>query len=267
MIVIPDDEVPKAFTPPIVTDPMIEDVPDFDPPPVYVASQSPPINTSTSMPPSLPRTRNKATNYTYISRTNRSIRGSFVIDPLLTVPRLPLSVHEREGNRKNLKLNSRNGPIDADITLLSGTESLSLGEAKRKKRTTIDIRADNGSVDTRLRTESPSGILIPFKLKAISDNGSVTAGLPRDFKGLLTIFVRNGPVDISDEIFERISMSTENSSTCQYFVGDLSLYDDDWQGNEVNLEVTNGRLKVYLVDEMRPEELKVTGGFLSRIWS
>lgn len=202
------------------------------------------------------------------------------------MPRLPLSVHEREGNRKNLKLNSRNGPIDADITLLSGTESLSLGEAKRKKRTTIDIRADNGSVDTRLvsfihrvlsslqlmrvfgkRTESPSAILIPFKLKAISYNGSMTAGLPRDFKGLLTIFVRNGPVDISDEIFERISMSTENSSTCQYFVGDLSLYDDDWQGNEVNLEVTNGRLKVYLVDEMRPEELKVTGGFLSRIWS
>jgi hypothetical protein len=47
-------------------------------------------------------------------------------------------------------LESRNGSINADITLLNGTESLSLDGVKRKKRTTIDLKADNGDVDARL---------------------------------------------------------------------------------------------------------------------
>jgi hypothetical protein len=102
----------------------------------------------------------------------------------------------------------------------------------------------------------------------IGYNGPVTVGLPRDFNGLLKIFVRNGPVEFSDEIYKRISMFTEDSSTYQCFVGDLSLLGDgDWKGDEVDLQATNGKLKVYLVDGVEPEALKGRGGFFSRTWS
>jgi hypothetical protein len=257
MMIIPDDDVPKVSTPPFVTDPMIEDVPDpeVDPPPAYFASESrTPLNITTSRLPSSLSLRRKSTNYTYLTRTNQSIRASFVIDPLITIPRLllpPLSANEKGGNRKNLQLDARNGSINADITLLSGTENLSLNEAKLKKHTTIYIKSDNGTIDAKLRVDaaSTSGIVIPFKLRAIGYNGSVNVGLPRNFEGLLTIFSKNGPVKLSDEISDRVSTFTEDRYTLRCFVGDLSLLaESHWNGNEVNIEATNGRVKVYLLD-------------------
>lgn len=195
-----------------------------------------------------------------------------------------LGANEREGDRKNLKLDARNGSINADITLLSGTENLSLDEAKLKKHTTIYLKANNGIIDAKLVSfihrvltlchscvfgqrvhgVSTSGIVIPFKLRAIGINGSVTFGLPRDFEGFLTIFCKNGPIKLSDEISERVSTFTEDRYTLRCFVGDLSsLTGSRWDGNEVNIEATNGKVKVYLLDQLEPE----AGGFLSRVFS
>jgi hypothetical protein len=273
MIVVPDDEVfTKESTNQTFPEATIEDAPlAFDPPPAYTASAAA-SNSSTSRGPPSSAFRNKPSNYISLNRTNDSIKGKFVIDPFITVPRslLPqLDRDETDENRKNLKLDSRNGSIDADITLLSGTESVGLEEAKRKKRTALDIRSANGYINAKLRTHaiSASGILVPFYLYANGRNGSVTIGLPRTFEGLLTIYAKNGSIKLSDEIYERLSMFNEDNHTQRCFVGDLASFTGhDWKGNEVDIEATNGRVKIFLVDQVEPETSKAKGGLFSRVW-
>lgn len=71
----------------------------------------------------------------------------------MTIPRSflrPLDAGEAEEDRKNLRMNTTNGSIDVDVTLIGGTESLSTDDVKRKKRTTLDINSKNGSVNVRL---------------------------------------------------------------------------------------------------------------------
>jgi hypothetical protein len=61
-----------------------------------------------------------------------------------------LAAGETERGRKNLKLWSKNGSVDVDITLLVDPEKHDIREADRKKRTTLDVGSQNGSINVKL---------------------------------------------------------------------------------------------------------------------
>lgn len=84
----------------------------------------------------------------YAVRNNSSIKDTFTIDPALQIPLnflAPLSESETEEDRKNLKLLTRNGPINVDIYLLTKDQGIT-----SKKPTTIDITVYNGQLSARL---------------------------------------------------------------------------------------------------------------------
>jgi hypothetical protein len=74
-------------------------------------------------------------------------------DPFLSIPQSllpPLSADETESSRKNLKIYSKNGSVDVDITLLTDLEKLRNSEAEHKQCATLDVGSHNGSVNVKL---------------------------------------------------------------------------------------------------------------------
>jgi hypothetical protein len=260
MIIISDNEVPDAKTIGI----QASEAEPLDPPPIYIASSDPLVTSTPSVPsPSLLKSR--SINYISLDRADNAIKGHFIIDPSMVIPRslLPPLAGEAEEDRKNLRMNTANGSIDVDVTLIGGTKSLGFDDVRRNRRTTLDINSDNGPVNVRLRT---SGTPIPFHLNTTSRNGSITIRLPRTFTGLVTIYAKNGCVTFSDEVSGHMTMCNEDKHTQRRFVGDLSAFNDDdgdWKGDELNVEAQNGNVKVYFVDEVAHEIFKGKGCVIS----
>jgi len=243
--------------------------PPFDPPPTYASSSSPPP----TMTPELPgpvALKSKPTNYLSLNRENNPIKGTYTIDPFMSIPQSLLPALESETVRKNLKVYAKNGSVDVDITLLVNAEKLSIDDADRRNRATLDVGSHNGSVNVKLRriNTPTSRVPIPFHLNVSSHNGAVTIGMPSTFEGLLTIHAKNGSVKLSDEITRRIAMHNEEKHTQRCFVGDISSFNDsdgDWPGDKLDVDAYNGRVKVFFVDEADSEASK-RGGLFSRIF-
>jgi len=229
----------------------IEDAPQsLDPPPAYVARIRSPAVATYRVPSKFLNMR--TSNHVSISRRNERIKQDFLVDPFMTVPRcflLPLGANETEDDRPNLKLHTLNASMNVNIALLSGTESLSLDEAKYQKHTVVDLSSINGSITAMLRSHATpaSGILIPFLLNVAVKNASITLGLPPDFEGRLKMSVTNGSIKPTDGICRRTLALTEDGGTQRRFVGDRVSIVDDWEGNEVNIEVVNGTVNVGFV--------------------
>jgi len=236
--------------------------PAFDPPPTYASSSSPPpvITPESSGPPA---PKYKPTNYLSLDRANNSIKGTYTIDPFMSIPQSflpPLAAGETEAGRKNLKLYAKNGSVDVSVNLLADAE-----KEVGRKRATLDVGSQNGYVDVKLRRIGTS-TLVPFHLIVGSHNGSVSVGVPRTFEGLLTIYAKNGAVKISDEITQRITMQNEEKATRRCFVGDISSFNDSeggWAGDKLDVNSHNGRVKVYFLEEVELEAPK-KGGLFSR---
>jgi len=243
----------------------------FDPPPTYVSSSPPPAPTMTPELPGPVAPKSKPINYLSLIREHNPIKGTYTIDPFMSIPQslLPsLAANETETDRKNLKVYAKNGSVDVDITLSVNTEKLSMDDADRRKRATLDVGSHNGSVNIKLRRITPTPqISIPFHLNVTSHNGAVTIGIPPTFEGLLTIYAKNGSVKLSDEITGRIAMHNEEKHTRRCFVGDISSFngDGDWPGDKLDVDAHNGRVKVFFVDEVEAEATK-KGGLFSRIF-
>lgn len=126
---------------------------DLDAPPTYAASSvsSPSDLSDSTLVTTTSDTlviRSKPVNFLSVSRNNSSIKDTFTIDPALQIPLnflAPLSESETEEDRKNLKLLTRNGPINVDIYLLTKDQGIT-----SKKPTTIDITVYNGQLSARL---------------------------------------------------------------------------------------------------------------------
>ena len=88
----------------------------------------------------------KPSNFVNLNRANESIKGSWLIDPSLSIPESFLYPLPTEGARSNLILESKNGAINADIYLLSSGRS----NKNASKFIVIHTQSINGSVKTRL---------------------------------------------------------------------------------------------------------------------
>lgn len=245
---------------------LTEEQPAFDPPPTYASSSSPPPAPSPASAALTNHGRVTPSNYISLDRENNSIKGTYTIDPLITIPKslLPtLAAGETEANRKNLKLYAKNGSIDVNINLLANTGK---EVHSHNKRVTLDVGSQNGSVKVNLRRIGTltSGMPIPFHLKAGSRNGSVTVGIPRTFEGLLTIYTKNGSVRMSDGVTQRVTIHNEEKGTQRCFLGDISIYDENeggWIGDQLDVSAYNGGVKLHFVEEAGLEGPKKSGLF------
>jgi len=235
--------------------------PPLDPPPSYSPPRRAACSGQTAVPVVRPAAMPKACNYLSLSRPNNAIRESYTVDPNMYIPRSllsPLGRGESESDRKNLKLESSNGAIDVEIFLLGQTPG---GGAKSSRRTTMNVKTLNGSINIRLNT--PATSRDPFHLTAFTVNGSMTIRLPRSFHGLLISTASS--INMSDALAEHVTTFSEINSTKRCFVGDLSEWsegEEGWFGDEVSLATKNGRVKIMYTDEVPTPPSK---GFFSRV--
>jgi hypothetical protein len=233
----------------------------------------------------------KSANFISIVRIHGTIKGTYAIDPQLTIPTYllpPVGEGESEASRKNMVLEARYGSIDVDIVLVG--DKSQLDDQKRdynKKRTTLAMESSYGAVTAKV--VSTFHALIPslltflqrkssacstaFHLTAVSNHGSVTVYLPRSFQGLLKLSTIHGAIVLSDRLQEHTTTFNEVNSTRNCFVGDFSGWVEseaegqgEWNGDEVDLSAKHGRLKVSYVDELEKAGESSKGKFFSRIF-
>ncbi|KAG6909014.1 hypothetical protein DXG01_002400 [Tephrocybe rancida] len=229
------------------------------PPPAYTALIPPaPVLNETSignpsastMVPALEPTT-KPSNFIYISRGNGAVRGTWLLDPALTIPTVllpPLSPDETDVTRRNLTLIASNGPINADITLAPNDPSAESTKMSRK-RSTIYVKASNGPITMKVHV--PHSPRLPFHLKMDASNGPIYLYLPRSFNGLLSIKTSNGNSKFSAQASTHLTTFSDVSDTHKGFIGDYSaiVEGEEWDGDEIVADARNGPVKVYYDDE------------------
>jgi len=217
-------------------------------PPTFITTYtnvSPPQAGSSSMAAAAPQ--QKATNFVFVEMANSKVRGSYHIDPSLSIPAalLPPSVAALpEFQRKNIHLFSKNGSVESDVLFSSSNEER---DAKRAKRATLAAGSANGSVTIRVRRQAVGAIkrVTPIQISVASRNGSVRVSVPADFVGPMTITSHNGSIKLSQGLTARCATNTHEKHTKRCFIGDMSLYEgDEWYGDELNIESNNGSVTV-----------------------
>ncbi|KAJ7489659.1 hypothetical protein B0H11DRAFT_1804739 [Mycena galericulata] len=262
-----------------------------DPPPEYVGpGPQPPSQPSAAPPPPPPPSHQtqppppnvKPTNFLSLSRSNNTIKGTYVIDPRIQIPAAflpPLAADEpTESVRRNLALRTSNGMIDVDLYVVGGGD----GDVKQPSPVTILLRSSNGNISARLRTCTPSTSTAtpaahpPLRLTVRTSNGSITLRLPRAFRGPLTVRTRNGAVRFVGALAGAVTEFGEEGGVRRCFVGEFGDYAaalsrpldagskeakggkewgknanaaDAWPGDELTLESSNGGIKLLFDDE------------------
>lgn len=62
----------------------------------------------------------------------------------------PLAAGESKDDRKNVKLDSNYGGVDVSINLLGDAQASGVDEARLIKRTSLDVKAERGSINLKL---------------------------------------------------------------------------------------------------------------------
>ncbi|KAG6879624.1 hypothetical protein C0992_000459 [Termitomyces sp. T32_za158] len=257
MIIVPSDEDDKHKKPSAALAPTHD-----DPPPTYTALVPhvvAPIPSGTS-PGSLRQAAMKPSNYVSISRSNGSVRGTWLLDSSLLIPTAflpPLLPDETEETRRNLYLKSSNGSIDAEITLAQRT--LEDDPVLAGRQSTIYARAVNGPIKVILHT--PHASRLPFHLSIEASNGPVTLYLPRPFNGFLSIRQSHGNTKFSHEVLTHLTTFSDVDRMHRCFVGDFSAVQEgqEWQGDEVVIDARNGSVKVHYEEEVQGRVEKQSG--------
>ncbi|KAJ7770014.1 hypothetical protein B0H16DRAFT_1517057 [Mycena metata] len=251
------DDPPPAYTNDSTTDNDAKSPPP--PPPPGTAEPSPPPSpppqlASVTVPPSV-----KPTNFLSLSRGNQPIKGTYVIDPRIKIPQflLPaLAADETESTRRNAFLHTSNGSIDVSLFVV--------GDGDYKQKANILVKSSNGSVVAKLHT-TDTATRPPVKLCAKSSNGTVTIHLPRTFCGPVTLRTNNGAVRFSDAVAAELTTFSEAQRTRRCFVGDFSGSGwtgeaAGWRGDEVEVETSNGGIRLQYVDGAHGGETGEGGG-------
>ncbi|KAJ7895467.1 hypothetical protein B0H14DRAFT_2680552 [Mycena olivaceomarginata] len=305
MIIIPDSDKSKevAEQSDIVVN-RAETVSD-DPPPAYSNPNSgaadskasakrppsldapPPSPSSSSLPPTpVPPPSVKPTNFLSLSRGNGSIKGTYVIDPRLKIPAPmlpPLAADETEATRRNVFLHTSNGSMDVDLFVVGG-DAEGGRRQNLQKRVNLSLKSSNGSTVARLHA-GPAPFRTPIHFRAHSSNGPITLHIPRSFRGPLTIRTRNGSVRFSDALKAELTTFSEADKTRRCFVGDFADWPTDtnstgvksdtlnsegeegsgWRGDEIELESSNGSIKIQYDVEPRDAGKEKSKGLFARL--
>jgi len=234
-----------------------------------------------SQPPKFSR----ATNYLYRSSEGGMLAGSFAIDPSMRIPASllpPLPPGREESERRNLRLVSRYGGVNADVLLLAhgqestsgqSSESIMAPEQGSGGRARLEIVSECGDVNVNMNAEPYAGL---YFLKILASDGITSVTLPRTFRGLVRLGTANGSASLGEALMGECTPLSDAASYHRWFVGGLSadsgtllggdvnvVGDEDgkvgkmrtareWQGNEVAVFVRNGRIIVRYANEAAP---------------
>jgi hypothetical protein len=94
----------------------------------------------------------KAWNYISVERTHESIKGTFVVDPAMTIPQAMLPRRETEygwtsSKGKNVELETSTGSIDATIIVVNRGNEIPTND---ESRTTLGVKTKRGSIAIKL---------------------------------------------------------------------------------------------------------------------
>jgi len=229
-----------------------------EPPPTYASLQ--PSSSADSVV--------KTVNYVSITRVHNSVRETLIIDPSLFIPpflRPPLSLGETEGTRKNLRLESTHGHVNADITLVQNTNT-DAHSSKRNVRVTMAMRSTHGGITAKIHGPSNR---TSFVLHAQSDNGDIRLHIPRNFQGPLLVAYRHGFARFSDAINQNLTTFGEIDYTRRCFLGDFSQWTDageGWTGDELTVDVRHGNVKIHYDDDTLGSPVKSRPTLINRIF-
>lgn len=223
-------------------------------------------------------------NFVTLLKNIGSIKGRYLLDPSLPVPKsfLPeLLKDETEEERRNFNVVNKHGSIDIDLTIASYKNSEGdeddweedMKDVLGRKRIGIYVNAPNGNIKFAIHGPKPRGMKrLPFKLTVLAQNGKVAVYLPRSFQGFLT-FIIDGPgnrgsqaFELSPEISTYLYTFSEVGKKRRCFIGDYSsLCVDEWEGDEVVVDVKNGGMRVGWDDEVEETRGREKGGLLTRL--
>jgi len=229
-----------------------------EPPPTYASLQ--PSSSAASVV--------KTTNYVSITRTHSSVRETLIIDPSLFIPlflRPQLSLGETEETRKNVKLESTHGHVNADITLVDNTNT-EIHSSKMNSKVTMQMRSTHGGITAKIHGElnRPS-----FVLCAQSINGEIRLHIPRNFHGPIFVTYRHGFARFSDAINRHLTTFGEIDHTRRCFLGDFSQWTDTaegWTGDELTVDVKHGNVKIHYDDDALGSPVKTRPTLFNRIF-
>jgi len=174
------------------------------------------------------------------------VSETFVVDPTLWVlPALLTPLPPREV-RKNLKVVSSNGRVDASVYLVDGmdqSESRSVHTARTSSpsaaRTTMYIESAGSANVTLRHITLGNNKRSPYFLHVVA-GASATVYIPREFRGLLTLTSSvSQAVRVYGVLAKKATLLSEDGARRQYFVGDLPGSSDGegtwgtWQGDEI----------------------------------
>jgi len=232
-----------------------------EPPPTYASLQP----SSSVHARSLVRT----TNYVSITRIHSSVREILIIDPSLFVPvflRPPLTVGETEETRKNLKLESTHGHVNADVTLVENTNTEMVSSSKSNSRVKMQMRSTHGGITARIHGQPNR---VSFVLDAKSINGEMRLHIPRNFHGPIIVTYRHGSLRFSDAISRNLTLFGEVDNTRHCFLGDFSQWSEGgegWVGDELFADVKHGNVKIHYDDDTVGSPVKTRPTLLNRIF-
>jgi len=229
-----------------------------EPPPTYASLQ--PSSSATSVV--------KTANYVSITRTHSSVTETLIIDPSLFIPlflRPQLSLGETEETRKNVKLESTHGHVNADITLAENTNT-EIHSSKMNSKVTMQMRSTHGGITAKIHGElnRPS-----FVLYAQSINGEIRLHIPRNFHGPIFVTYRHGFARFSDAINRHLTTFGEIDHTRRCFLGDFSQWTDTvegWTGDELTVDVKHGNVKIHYDDDALGSPVKTRPTLFNRIF-
>ncbi|KAJ1300503.1 hypothetical protein OPQ81_005316 [Rhizoctonia solani] len=234
-----DPQTPPPYTPsPRFTN-------SGDQKPLPTPPHSPPESSTSDYEPRLPQGLPPPCNHLIQRRSNDSIKGTWHVDPAMSIPDALLASFEdfngiwneadqkaqkerkkleKKGKgraenrplspnaiRPNLMLSSSNGSIDAKVHVIPSDGQPRTG--------LIIAESRNGSIVLDIKTYTPH----PLRIYAISENGSVHVRVPDAFEGAVILTSKYGSTKISDPIKSRMTTFSGVSDTTRAFIG-------DWQG-------------------------------------
>ena len=102
-------------------------------------------------------------------KESAQVCNTLLQDPSLTIARSllpPLAEGVPEDDRKNVKFESKHGGIDVSITLLGDAQDPSVNEVIVKKRTSLDVNSEHGSINLKIvRSSFPINFLAWAQIK------------------------------------------------------------------------------------------------------
>ncbi|KAF9558565.1 hypothetical protein CPC08DRAFT_638884 [Agrocybe pediades] len=224
----------------------------------------PSSSTSTGTGTGLPNL--KASNFLHVSQVNSLVKGSWIIDPTITIPPsflrpLDIGSGETEETRKSLVLESQNGAVDGDIYIMPTSEAdRDKLRAEGRRKIYLYATSRNGNVSARFHdavSSDNTARRLPLYVHCGTRNGNAVVHVPRSFEGPINVRLQNGNVRFSSGLEPSVTTLSSVNGVRRNFLGDFSaaskaenVEGEQWLGDELHVESRNGNVKICYDDEV-----------------